>query len=106
MLLTVPFGFGLPFVVRLPGRTIFLIGVLFSLGIELAQLAADALYLALPTRSVDINDVFLNSLGVIVGYGGFLAVSVAYRRLVGRPSVPRAPWGHLHKTLVEGGKPG
>ena len=44
----------------------------------MTQLVADALYLALPTWSVDITDVLLNSTGVVVGYGAFLACSVIY----------------------------
>jgi glycopeptide antibiotics resistance protein len=50
-----------------PGRTparnhvdVILVGALFSLGIESVQLF-------LPTRAADINDVFWNVLGTIVG---------------------------------------
>ena len=43
ILLTVPFGFGLPFVVGLRGRDVLAAGILFSIGIESAQF--------LPTRS-------------------------------------------------------
>ena len=104
VVLTVPFGFGLPFVIRLPGRSVLLVGLLVSLGIELAQLAADALYLALPPWSIDINDVFLNSLGVAVGYGAFRVLSAVYAKSVGRVSVRGTPWRHFHETLAEAGK--
>ena len=87
ILLTVPFGFGLPFVVCLRGRYILAVGILFSIGIELAQLMVDALYLALPTWSVDINDGLLNSLGVALGYGAFRAASALYAATIGRLSV-------------------
>jgi len=98
VLVTVPFSFGLPFLDRVRGRQVLLAGVLFSVGIELAQLVADALSLALPTWSVDINDVLLNSLGVVVGFAAFRLVSAAYKSL--RPAVRRGRWAHFHDTLM------
>lgn len=100
ILLTVPFGFGLPFVVGLRGRDILAVGILFSIGIELAQLMVDALYLALPTWSVDINDVLLNSLGIALGYGVFWATSALYAATIGRLPVRRGPWAHFHDTMM------
>lgn len=100
ILLTVPFGFGLPFVINLRLRDILLIGVLFSVGIELAQLVADALYLAGPTWSVDINDVLVNSLGVVLGFAVFGLMSTLYAATIGRLPVGRGPWAHFHDTLV------
>jgi glycopeptide antibiotics resistance protein len=101
ILLTVPFGFGLPFVLDVRARDVLLIGVLFSVGIELTQLLADALYLALPTWSVDINDVILNSFGVVLGYIAFRLASVLYGSTVGRLPVQRGPWTHFHDTLTQ-----
>lgn len=100
ILLTVPFGFGLPFVLDVRGRDIVLIGILFSVGIEVAQLLADGFYLALPTWSVDINDVLLNSLGVVVGYVAFLIAGAIYRTTLARLHVRRGAWAHFHDTLV------
>ena len=105
VLLTVPFGFGLPFVLNVRGREILLIGVLFSLGIEGMQLLADALYLALPTWSVDINDVILNSLGVFAGYAAFRLSSGVYRASLGRLPVRRGPWSHFHDTMAKRATP-
>lgn len=100
ILLTLPFGFGLPFVINLRPRHMLLVGVLFSVGIEVAQLVADALYLAGPTWSVDINDVLLNSLGVVLGYLVFGLTGTLYAATVGRLPVARGPWAHYHETLV------
>lgn len=100
ILLTVPFGFGLPFVLDVRGRDIVLIGILFCIGIEVAQLLADGFYLALPTWSVDINDVFLNSLGVVVGYVAFLIAGAAYRTTLARMPIRRGAWVHFHDTLA------
>jgi hypothetical protein len=65
------------------------------------QLLADALYLALPTWSVDINDLILNSLGVFVGYTAFRLSSAIYRATIGRMPVRRGPWAHFHDTMVQ-----
>ncbi len=99
ILVTVPFGFGLPFVLRVRPAVVIRAGVLLSVGIEMTQLVADALYLALPTWSVDINDVLLNSTGVVVGYGAFLACSVIYTNTVGRLPVRRGLWVHFHDVF-------
>lgn len=99
VLLTIPFGFGLPFVFQVRGRDVLVVGVLLSIGIELAQLAADALYLALPAWSIDINDVLLNSLGVLLGYAAFRLASLFYVTTLGRLPVRRGPWTHFHDTM-------
>jgi glycopeptide antibiotics resistance protein len=103
ILLAVPFGFGLPFVLRVRPVAVIGAGVLFSVGIEVAQLAADALYLALPTWSIDINDVLLNATGVIVGYVAFRLCGLLYARSLGRLPVRRGVWAHFHDVLVGNG---
>ena len=100
VLLTVPFGFGLPFLVRTKVSHVLVVALLFSLGVELAQLVADVLYLALPTWSVDINDVLLNTLGVVVGYSMFRVLGYAYRHTLGSLRLRQGPWAHFHDTLM------
>jgi glycopeptide antibiotics resistance protein len=104
VLLTVPFGFGLPFVVSVPLRVVVAVGFVFSVGIELAQLLADYTQLALPTRSIDINDVILNTTGVVVGALAFFVAHLAYRALLAEPlrDAQPGPWRHFHDTLVYG----
>jgi hypothetical protein len=104
VLLTVPFGFGLPFVAKIGGLAVLVAGVLFSVGIELSQLVVDALYLALPTWSIDVNDVILNSAGVVIGYAAFLLTGAAYRvAVVGHlGDLRRGSWAHFHETLIGG----
>jgi glycopeptide antibiotics resistance protein len=103
ILLTVPFGFGLPFVAPISLKAVIVAGVLFSLGIEIAQAVADVTGLALPTWSVDINDVILNSLGVVIGVALFAAAHTVYRAKLGRlPAAHLGPWRHFHETLVAG----
>jgi glycopeptide antibiotics resistance protein len=80
LLLGVPFGFGLPFAGVRSIRAVFALGLLFAFGIEGSQLALDVVY-GFAFRVVDINDVILNSLGVLVGILALLAISAPYRRL-------------------------
>lgn len=100
ILMTVPFGFGLPFVLAVRLRWVLVLGVIFSVGIETAQLLADAAYLALPTWSVDINDVILNSIGVAVGVLAFCLAGAAYRATLGQVDLRVGPWAHFHDTLL------
>ena len=101
ILLTIPFGFGLPFVWRVGPITVIVVGVLFSLGIELTQLVVDALYLAMPTWSVDINDVLLNLTGVIVGYAVLRMLSPIYAGTIGHLPVRHGFWTHFHDVLSD-----
>ena len=100
VLLTVPFGFGLPFVMPVRRRAVLVLGVLLSIGIELLQLTADALYLALPTWSIDINDVFLNSLGAAIGYLLYRGTSLIYAGTAGRLRIRKGPWAHFHDAMT------
>jgi glycopeptide antibiotics resistance protein len=67
-LLTVPFGFGLPFLARLQAKRMPWLALGVGLTFEITQLAL-ALILGSYARSVDINDVLLNAAGVLFGYG-------------------------------------
>lgn len=68
ILLTVPFGFMIPFLIQVKGRQIPWLALAVGLSTELSQLAA-CLILGTNYRSVDINDVILNALGAFIGYG-------------------------------------
>jgi len=70
VLLTIPFGFGLNFVSKVKARTFLWLPIAVGLGIELGQFMI-SLILGYLYRVVDINDVILNALGVIIGYGMF-----------------------------------
>lgn len=70
ILLTLPFGFGLPFLAPPKSRFYFLWMLVPGLAIELSQLAL-SLVIGAAYRSVDINDVMLNGLGALLGFGLF-----------------------------------
>lgn len=77
MILTIPFGFGLIFVApKAAGRIIgWLLGIGFA--IELSQLLA-SIGIGLAYRGVDINDVLLNDLGALIGFGFFRLFAWAF----------------------------
>jgi glycopeptide antibiotics resistance protein len=80
ILLFVPFGFGLPFIANLRMKSIMMIGVLFSLAIELLQLGTG--FMAnLTFRIADINDVIFNTAGAAIGYVLFIGFVRSYRHL-------------------------
>lgn len=103
VLLGVPFGFLVPFVWRLSLPKVLAAGLGFSLLIEAVQWLSTKLMIAFPSRAVDINDVFLNTLGVLISIVGFALVRALYRVLFARVrSTPRA-WEHFHATLMARG---
>lgn len=72
ILLTVPFGLGIPFLFRIRVRSISWLAVKVGLAIETAQLLV-SIAIGGAYRGVDINDVLLNAVGVLIGYGIFRA---------------------------------
>lgn len=100
VLLTVPFGFGFAFVREARVTSVLGAGVLFSIGIEGAQLLANVTRMAMPKWSIDISDVVLNSLGVVVGLAAFLVASRVYRVVAPRLPSSLGPLQHFHETLV------
>lgn len=73
-----PFGFILPEVWDQLNRwyTITLLGFLFSLGIELAQLVGRV-------GSFDVDDLLLNTIGALMGYFAFVVAKGVWNRLRG-----------------------
>lgn len=77
ILLTVPFGFGISFLVPVRLKAAFWLALAVGLAVEAIQLAISAL-LRYPYRIIDINDVLLNALGVWLGYGMFRVFARLY----------------------------
>jgi glycopeptide antibiotics resistance protein len=76
ILLTVPFGFGLPFVTNLRFKMVVAVGVLFSIAIELLQMIT-GLIGGVTFRIADVNDVIFNTIGVSTGcmlFVGFMRI--------------------------------
>ena len=77
ILLTVPFGFGINFVAQVRARRVPGLALAVGGGIEAGQLVI-SLLLGYPYRIIDVNDVLLNGLGVLIGYGLFRLFAWGY----------------------------
>ena len=71
ILLTIPFGFALPFLFKITWRNTTLAGICIGTLIELGQLIS-ALIVGFTIRHINIDDVILNLAGTIIGYVVFL----------------------------------
>lgn len=103
ILLTIPFGFGISFIHPKPVRYTlrWVIGIGFL--IELTQLAA-SLAIGAVYRGVDIDDVILNGLGALIGYGLFLIsakILMSIKRRFGWQ--PRGFGAFAERVIIESG---
>ncbi len=80
ILLTVPFGFGINFLLESKPRQILWLGLALGFGFEFLQWAVSLVGRS-GFRSVDINDLLLNAIGVWVGYALFRAFAWLYIRV-------------------------
>lgn len=103
VLLTMPFGFLLPFLVRVPARRALLMALFTGLALEGAQLLTSVLgIISGYGHSIDINDVILNAIGVLVGYGGYRSFAWLYRVLISRFRVPTNDlFQFFHKVTMQ-----
>ena len=83
ILLTIPFGFGICFIFQIRAKYIPLLALAVGVGIETTQLVM-CLALDTPYRGVDINDVILNALGAMLGYGLFRGFSWLFVKVIRR----------------------
>ncbi|MEH7350773.1 VanZ family protein [Gottfriedia acidiceleris] len=78
VLMTIPFGFGLPFITKSTFKKIALAGLLIGLIIESLQ-GIIGLLNGYTFRVVDINDVLFNFTGTIIGYSIFKLFSYLFK---------------------------
>lgn len=76
--LTLPFGFLIPLLIQIKTRQILWLSVLVGFSTELSQLVL-CLIVGGNYRSVDINDVLLNAIGVLAGYALLRGLTRVYR---------------------------
>jgi glycopeptide antibiotics resistance protein len=77
VVLTIPFGFGINFLAQVKPRKILWMSVAVGFGFEFSQLVISLVFRS-GFRSIDINDVMLNTLGVLFGYALFIIFAWAY----------------------------
>jgi glycopeptide antibiotics resistance protein len=92
VLLTIPFGFGINFLVHIKARRILWIALAVGLFTEGGQLLI-SLLIGYFYHIVDVNDVLMNALGVLVGYVLFRIFAWLYVWIIGRFSFKH--WGFI-----------
>ncbi|WP_088809892.1 MULTISPECIES: VanZ family protein [Listeria] len=73
-LLTIPFGFGLPFLLRMSWKRMMIVGFTFTLLIEVTQFL-------IGYRIADIDDIIFNFLGSMIGYALFKGLKFVLLKL-------------------------
>ncbi|TCS83094.1 VanZ family protein [Tepidibacillus fermentans] len=91
IILTIPFGFGISYIFKTSWKRIFYIGVLLGATIELLQFLI-SLLVGFLYRTIDINDIILNFLGVIIGYIIFKIFSQVFLFSVGKYKIKLSPF--------------
>lgn len=86
IILTTPFGFGLPFLKKSSAKSFLGWGLLLSLSIELAQLST-ALLAGYSMRYLDINDVIFNVSGVMIGFLSYRIFRKLLKKLIQNLSI-------------------
>lgn len=77
ILLTIPFGFGISFVLWFKPKNIIWLAVAVGFVLEITQLVISFVFRS-AFRSVDINDAMLNATGVLIGYCLFRSFGWVY----------------------------
>ncbi len=90
VLLTLPFGFGINFLIPTTRRKILWMAFGVGFGLEITQLII-GLLLGYLYRYIDINDVLMNASGVFVGYALFRIFAWVYLWVINRLNIK--PWG-------------
>jgi glycopeptide antibiotics resistance protein len=81
ILLTLPFGFCLPFLTPISIRRMFWIALCAGAALEASQLLLELLSVVSSYgHAIDINDALLNAAGAFLGYGFFRLFSRLYQR--------------------------
>jgi len=100
ILLTVPFGFLLPLATRTRIRHLPWLLLVGGLGFEACQLLIN-LALGGNYRSVDVNDVILNTAGTLIGYGLFQSFALVVRLVTGHSKNPSSSLGEYVREVTK-----
>lgn len=77
ILLTVPFGFGINFLLRVKPRSFLWLAPSIGLVLELSQLIVVVVFRS-RFHAIDINDAIFNAIGVLIGYALFRLFAWVY----------------------------
>jgi glycopeptide antibiotics resistance protein len=81
IVLTIPFGFGICFLLEFRQRSILWVAIAVGIGNELIQLIISYIFRS-AIRAVDINDAIQNAIGVLIGYALFRGFGYLYIRII------------------------
>ena len=81
IVITIPFGFGINFLIKIKPKRIFGIACAVGLMFEILQLAISLVFRS-GFRAIDVNDVILNGTGVLMGYALFRLFAWLYLRIM------------------------
>lgn len=102
--LLVPFGFGVSFLVPLNTKNALKLAPIVGSSIELLQLVI-SLMIGYAYRVIDINDVILNTLGYLIGYGVFRVFAWVYVALTRRFKIKHAGLSDYVYAVARGAHP-
>ena len=80
ILLTIPFGFGINFLLRIKPRSFLWLAPTTGLVLELSQLFVLVIFKSW-FHAIDINDAISNGLGVLIGYAIFRVFARVYVKI-------------------------
>ncbi len=92
IVLLVPFGFGLSFLVPFRAKNVFWLAPAVGISIEAIQLVI-SLIIGYPYRVIDINDAIMNTLGFLIGYGIFRLFAWLYIAMTHRLNIEHVGLG-------------
>lgn len=81
IVISIPFGFGLSYVAKIRKKSILLYGISFGIFIEGLQGLISVL-LGFTYRTIDVNDVIFNFLGVVLGFIIFRLFSYVFLKAI------------------------
>jgi glycopeptide antibiotics resistance protein len=100
ILLTVPFGFGIHFITLIKSKNVFWLTIAIGCFFELTQLIIAIVFRA-GFRSVDINDLLLNTMGAYIGYILFKGFSQVYLLGIQKLNLqPKHIFAYIHEIVT------
>jgi len=91
IILTIPFSFGINFLVKIKTKYIFRLAFVVGFGFEFSQLVISLAFRS-AFRTIDINDVILNGMGVLIGYALFRAFAWVTIKIVEYYKIKEPYW--------------
>lgn len=100
ILLAVPFGFLIPFIVPIKPKHTVLVILAIGCSFEFIQLVM-AFILRNSFRAIDVNDVIFNTLGAFVGYLLFKLFGWFYESVIQKYRLrPKHIFAYIHQTIA------